>query len=331
MAGGFRRRRVFFVLFLRLEKGHIKIFLKNFFYSQKKCRFFAMISYMITAIIGCLTLVAAVGLILSGNTRASKMARIAQLSGCQFARYKETVTTQLTAGRLELFTNFFHQYRNVFTYTDHMAFIRIADDFVYKDDKPNSKPVFITLFTAELKKRQFPTFKLAPQKSLFVASQLTPFKTNVAEIDEKYCCYAPQQDVGVLFTPTFTGLLKKNSNLYVELNDNALIYHEHCLIAPEEIESFRFRAMQVLSDFEAVMARMEARTANPNQTSAEDEKQQEAGLRAEAMLKSLCAPRTAGPISSKPWRGIFAFALLLIFVGISFLSWFVLNRISGGY
>ena len=257
------------------------------------------------------------------------MARIAQLSGCQFDRYKETVTTQLTAGRLELFTKFFHQYRNVFTYTDHMAFIRIADDAVYKDDTPRSKPTEITLFTAELKKRQFPTLKVTPQKSLFAASQLGQFKTNVPAIDETYFCYAPQQDAGVLFTPLFTGLLKKNKNLYVELNENALIYHEHRLIEPEEIESFRFRAMQILSDFEAVMARMEARASNPSAEPAPDENQQEASLRAEAMLKSLCAPRSAGPVTAKPWRGVFAFALLLIFLGISFLSWFVLNRIGG--
>lgn len=287
-----------------------------------------MISYMITALIGCLTIVAAVGLILSGNTRAAKLARIAQLSGCQFVRYKETLTTQLTAGRLELFTKFFHQYRNVFTYTDHMAFIRIADDLIYKDDKPGSKPTPITLFTAELKKRQFPTFKVAPEKSMFAVSQLAAFKTNVAEIDGNYVCYAPQQDVGILFTPLFTGILKKNKNLYIELNDNALIYHEHSLIAPEEIESFRFRAMQILSDFETVMTRMEAHTANPS-APAENEEQQAAGMRAEAMLKSLCAPRSTGPLTAKPWRGIFAFALLLIFLGISFLSWFLLNRIGG--
>jgi hypothetical protein len=244
-------------------------------------------------------------------------------------RYKETVTTQLTAGRLELFTNFFHQYRNVFTYTDHMAFIRIADDLIYKDDKPGSKPTPITLFTAELKKRQFPTLKVAPKNSMFALSQLTPLKTNVAEIDDNYNCYAPQQDAGVLFTHTFTGLLKKNKNLYVELNDNALIYHEHCLIAPEEIESFRFRAMQILSDFEAVMARLETNTATPSAPTAENEDQQTAGLRAEAMLKSLCAPRSTAPATAKPWRGIFAFALLLLFLGISFLSWFLLNRISG--
>ena len=51
--------------------------------------------------------------------------------------------------------------------------------------------------------------------------------------------------------------LKTKNNIYLEIHDNALVYHEHTLIAPEDLEMFRFRAMQILSEFENIMEKME--------------------------------------------------------------------------
>ena len=109
---------------------------------------------------------AGVGLWATTRTRTAQLAQMARLNGCRFDKEKDTVTTELTAGRLEFFTLFFHQYQNVSTTSDNLAFMRIADDNIYTDDNPKTKPVKLTLFTAELKKRQFPALKIAPIDSL---------------------------------------------------------------------------------------------------------------------------------------------------------------------
>ena len=76
----------------------------------------------------------AAALAAASRTRHAKLARLARLNGCAFVKEKETVTTPLSAGRLEFFTLFFHHFQNVFTYSDHMAYIRVADDYLYIDD-----------------------------------------------------------------------------------------------------------------------------------------------------------------------------------------------------
>ena len=67
-----------------------------------------------------------------------------------------------------------------------MAFIRVADDAIYPDDNPKTEPTCITIFTAELKKRQFPALKVVPHQSLFAGSQYTQMKTNISALDERY-------------------------------------------------------------------------------------------------------------------------------------------------
>ncbi|MBR4592438.1 MAG: hypothetical protein IKO35_04435 [Elusimicrobiaceae bacterium] len=263
----------------------------------------------------------AVGLLATTQTRTAKLARMARASGCTFDKNKDSITTQLTAGRLEFFTLFFHQYHNVFTYSDHLSFIRLADDIIYLDDKPKTKPIPITIFTAELKNSQFPLLKAAPLKSPFAPSQYALMKTNIPAIDARYRIHAPSPASGLLFTPMITGLLKTRPQIYLELNDNAMVYHEHALVPVEELESFRFRAMQILGDLETLLEKIdnkEQQTDTPQKHSSE--------LRASAMLQSLDPAASATPVATGLPRSIWFFALLLIFLGISFFSWFVLRH-----
>ena len=147
-------------------------------------------------------------LLINMRTRSAQLARWARKNRCLFDREKNSVTTELTAGRLEFFTLFFHQYQNVSTYTDNMAFMRLADDSIFLNENPNTKPIRTTLFTAELKRQQFPALKIAPLKSPFAASEYALMKTNIPAVDSRYRIHAPSQASGLLFTPFIIGLLK---------------------------------------------------------------------------------------------------------------------------
>ena len=57
-----------------------------------------------------LILASAAGLVATTRTRAAQIARMAKTNGCRFEREKNSITTEQTAGRLEFFTQYFHQY-----------------------------------------------------------------------------------------------------------------------------------------------------------------------------------------------------------------------------
>lgn len=277
-------------------------------------------------LLGLLVLAAIAGLAATARTRTAQIARMAKLNGCRFDREKDSVTTELTAGRLEFFTLFFHQYQNVCTCSDNLAFIRVADDNIYADDNPKTKPTRITIFTAELKKRQFPALKIAPINSPFAPSQYALMKTNIPQIDSRYRIHAPTPAAALVLTPFIIGLLKTRKNIYLELNDNALVYHENAQMSIAEFQPFRFRAIQILREFENVILKLDQ--ASPATTATLTPKAQDAAEeRAEAMLKALCTPQN--PVQMRKgngWRGMWIIVLLAVLLGMSFLSWFILNN-----
>ena len=277
-------------------------------------------------ILGLLVLAAIAGLAATARSRTAQIARMAKMNGCRFDREKDSVTTELTAGRLEFFTLFFHQYQNVCTCSDNLAFIRVADDNIYTDDNPKTKPLRITIFTAELKKRQFPALKIAPIDSPFAPSQYALMKTNIPQIDSRYRIHAPTPAAALVLTPFIIGLLKTRKNIYLELNDNALVYHENAQMTIAEFQPFRFRANQILHEFENVIVKLDE--TNPATTATLTPKAQDAAEeRAEAMLKALCTPQNPiQPREGNGWRGMWIIVLLAVLLGMSFLSWFILNN-----
>ena len=265
-------------------------------------------------------------------SRTSKLARLAKNYGCNFERQKSSVTTATSAGKLEWLTRFFHQFNNIFTFATRTSFIRMADDSVFLDDKPKTKPLQFKLFSAEMRKIQFPILKIVSAASPFAASQYTPLKTTIAPIDNFYKIYG--QSNHPLLTPFILNLLKENQNLYLEVNDTAFIYHEHALIEPQKIEEFRFRATKILNEFEAVLSHLAAQTApeKTEQTPAApvDIQDDPALQRAEAMLQSFASVHTPATQSPNQNLRIFWFILvLLLFFGISIFSWFVLHNWVG--
>lgn len=275
-----------------------------------------------------LTLAVVSLLVYNSRTRSAKLARLAKHMGCGFLREKDSLTTPLTAGRLEFFTQFFHQYQNVFTLENNVAFIRISDDNIFTDDNPTTHPIKLTVFTAEFKKKQFPALKLAPAKSPFGESQYMLVKTNIPAVDVRYELHAPSAASSILFTPFIVGLLKTHSNLYLEINDNAIIYHEHTLIPAEKMEEFRFRALQILGEFENLINHLEevpphaTATLTPKTLS----KETQAEMKAEAMLKALAVGRET-PEIKKPNKSLWLFLILFFMAVMSLLSWYFVNQL----
>ncbi len=277
-----------------------------------------------TWIISFFVAACAAGLVATTRTRTAQLASIAKANGYTFDKRKESITTQQTAGRLEFFTLFFHQYRNVFTFSDSLAFIRLADDTIFTDDKPGTKPLPVTVLTAELKKKQFPQFKAAPLASPFAPSQQALMKTNITEIDNRYRIHATSPVAGLLFTPFMINLFKTRDNIYLELNENALVYHEHTLVPLEEMEKFRFRAIQLLGELEEFLEQMEQNDPMDTATTFITANKEFDEERASSLLQHF-SNRSIKYDGKNSWRGFWFLILLLIFVGITLLSWFVLR------
>ena len=309
---------VFFCMFLFHTNPKASVVDKPVF-----CYDMSMLWVLSFIIAGCVA-----GLVATTRSRTAELARLARANGCAFDKSKASVTTQLTAGRLEFFTQFFHQYHNVFTCSDNVAFIRWADDTIYSDENAKKKLQHITIFTAELKKRQFPLLKVAPLDSPFARSQQALMKTNIPAIDARYRMHAPSPASGLLLTSTIIGLFKTQPNIYLELNENALVYHEHCLIPVPEIESFRFRALQILGELEKLVEKMDLESTDTG-SAAPPVIDASPDARAAAILQRFGGEGLAVPVNPPMWRGFWFLLLVLIFFGVSFLSWFALKNWVG--
>lgn len=249
-------------------------------------------------------------------TRRYQLGQLAKRYNMQYDYYRESVTTFEAVGRLEFFTQFFHQYNNVCTFSNNSAFMRVADDVFFVDDKPDTKSQKISIFTAELKNQQFAPFKIAPVGSCFAESQYPQIKTNIAEIDEHYRIYTPVEGNTAFLTPSLLGVLKNRFNIYLEANDNALIYHEGALIKPQDFQTFRLRGMQILQ--ECVQAPALQAAAHHTATGKLSD-------HTEPLLSSLLPPQEEGKTNA--WMGMGLFALLLLAIGLTLFAWILIKNL----
>lgn len=279
-------------------------------------------------IIGISCVALAAGLVILGNTRTARMHRYAKRNHAQFDRHRNSLTTPLSAGKLELLKEYFPLFRHVMTFMDNTAFMRLADAEIYKDESPNTQPVNVTLFTAEFRNRSFPVLKIAPLGSPFYASQYMTVKTNIPEIDRNYHISAADQAAGVLFTPYLKRLLKTRDNIYFEVNDNAFLYHENCLQHIEELEHFHCRAAQLLAELAGTVAKLEksAPAANAITPSKPVLTDAEFDAKAQAMLSVMCPKEIARAHGSGSLRGFWSIILLVLLLAIPVVGWLILKN-----
>jgi len=276
---------------------------------------------MITIITVILLIIFGAALTTQACSRSAKLAHLAKLNGARFDKEKETVTTLVTAEKLEFCARFYHQYTHVFTYSDRLAFTRVADDAVYTEENTQTPSHHLSLFTAELKLQQFPTLKLVSKGGAFDKSALPLCQETEKEWNEKFLFYAPESSAAKLLTPSLLRLLTHSAHVYLELYDNALIYHEYQLFQPEDVEMFRFRAMQVLTELSKSVRLLQQPADQAQKTAGESAEQN-----ADVILSSLSGTAERPKAPSQGWRMMWLFGVLLLFLGISFLSWFALNN-----
>ncbi len=275
------------------------------------------------------------GLTVLARTRTARMHRYAKRNRAQFDRRKCTLTTPITAGRLELLKDYFPLFYNVMTMADKLAFMRLADAKIYKDENPKSSPEELTLFAAEFRTRSFPVLKVAPHHSPFCRSQYMTVRTNIPEIDRSYRISAPDMAAGLLFTPYIKRLLKNRQDVYLEINDNAFLYHENRLIPAEELDAFHCRAAQLLAEIENTIINLDkpgdATIACQNaQVPKEPPKPQlsdtEFLAKAQTMLSAMRPQDVARAHGSGGLRGLGGIVLLVLLLAIPVVAWLLIKN-----
>lgn len=260
---------------------------------------------------------AAIGLIFSLNTRKAQLSRMANLLHMQFEPLRSNLTTEETSKRMEFFTRtFLHNFSNVFTFSDSRAFMRLADDQI-RISEQDTAVTTLTVFSAELKKTIFPPLKITPKNSPFAKSAFPLVPTTLTQ----YALYTPHPQPEKILPAQILSFLKNHPNLYIEINDNAFIYHEHTLIAPENLQTFRLRAFQVLQELEHIPCAPQAKqTASTQKTDIGDQ--------AQAMLTALTLSRPTTQPKSKNWFLVGIFILLAAIIGISLLAGNLIGRVG---
>ncbi|MCQ2411308.1 MAG: hypothetical protein MJ053_07680, partial [Elusimicrobiaceae bacterium] len=159
--------------------------------------------------------------------------------------------------------------------------------------------------------------------------QYALMKTNIPAIDAQYRIHTPSAAAGVLFTAMITGMLKTRPQVYLELNENALVYHEHTLVPLQEIEAFRFRAMQLLAELETIMEKLDKNNPDTSFSSSHSPVEED-NIPATLLARLGAWPTTQPqPGRSPAFRGIWLVVLLLILIGITLLSWLALHQWIG--
>ncbi len=255
-------------------------------------------------------------------TRRHQLEVIAKRLHLLFNGYRESVTTAQSAGQLEFFTKFFHQYNNVFTFSDTVAFFRIADDTIFPDDNPQTQPNHLTIFTAEFKNQEMPCFKIVPDHSPFASSKYPLAETDTLQLGENYRLYCEDPDLPARIPAEILSLFKAGTSLYLEVNGNALVFHEHTLVQPADVPAFRLRGMLLAHTCELIrVKRASSPTVPPTTQQFIDETIPPGAFSFLANNSQNTAPR------SQNWLLLGSLLLVGIIVGISFFALFLLKYV----
>ena len=193
-----------------------------------------------------LLLLAAAAAVYVGVSRPARLKRLAKRTGGTFCRKRTDLLTPQNANRLEIFSSFVCSFNNVITRKEVSAFTRLAD-MAAQDENGNPLPAF-TVFSAECFTGGIPALKIAPAESPFCRSRFTAVKTKDEDINAAYRIFLSAPQAARLLTASLQQLLKRQTDMYVEIYDNAFVYHEGRLVLPGEAEDFRLRATRVLAE-----------------------------------------------------------------------------------
>lgn len=179
-------------------------------------------------------------------SRPARLKRLAKRTGGIFCRSRSELLTSQNTDRLEIFSFFVCSFKNVITRKEVSAFTRLAD-MTAQDENGNKLPAF-TVFSAECFTGGRPVLKITPTESPFCRSRFTAVKTTDENINTAYRIFLSAPQAAHLLTAPLQRLLARRTDIYVEIYDNAFVYHEGRLVPPGEAEDFRLRATRVLAE-----------------------------------------------------------------------------------
>ena len=253
----------------------------------------------------------------ASSSRKAKMARFARDMGARFVAEKENIITEITANKMDFFTQFVHRFSNVITFSKTDTFTRVGDDVFYPEGKPKQKANY-TLISTELLMHSFPALKIEPASHLTHSERYVQVRTNIAEIDKYYNVYLPQ-DTALNLPPSLCSLLKTRQDVYLESADNVCLVHVYKQLTPDEVQLLRFRVGQIVSDLEIIPQKPQEDKKTPAVT--------DAGTRAEAMVAAMMASR-ARPAdkSSKSSGGLLILIMMVVLGGMLFFAYYFLKN-----
>lgn len=249
------------------------------------------------------------------SSRQSRLSRFANSLGVRFYPEKENIITEITANKMDYFTQYVHRFENVLTFSQAGTFVRIGDDFFYPDGKPKNKQQ-VTLLSAELMMNHFPYLKIEPSSHATYTERYVPVRTNIEEIDKHYNIFLPP-DTALNLSAAMSSFLRAQKGVYIELADNVCVMHTYKMLDPEEIQTFRFRAMQLISDLEIVP---------PKEAEKNKKGEVDAGTRAEAMVAALMASHARPAAKKKTSSGVLIILILVIMGGMLFFAYYFLKH-----
>ena len=180
-------------------------------------------------------------------SRNARLKHLAQRWGGEYCPFKSSLITQDNAAKLDFFARRAYSFHHIITQRQDGVFIRVADA-LQEQANGRARPLAdLTVFSAEYFLGGWPAVKIAPRDGTPQRSHLTEVPAQDPAVKQAYHLFLSSPQAACLLTPALQHLLKRRADMYVEIYDNAMIYHEGQLLPPAEWDAFRLRAMQLLA------------------------------------------------------------------------------------
>ncbi len=246
----------------------------------------------------------------------SRSVRLKQMARTLHLRYDATVEdllTPLACQKIYLFTRALHKFKQVLTWREPTAFIRLCEAYTFTPGQRLPTQHF-TLAAAELTGGNMPSFILQPRTS---ADTTATHPALPAELATRFTLSAPDH---FQFPAEVIGLLKATPICYLEAAEYALVYHTYQTLPVQQLQPMRFRVQQFIRALTLPSSQPTTATSRAASTLSLAE------LQAESLLKMQSPSR---PVNASPntLRFVYlAFGLAFVF-GVLFVAQYVLRHL----
>lgn len=155
----------------------------------------------------------------------------------RYDAHVENPLTDLSAQQISLFSKFLYQFKQVLTWRESNAFIRLCE--ARQASVPGKSFLLerYTLATAELTRGNFTPFVLQPHTN----ESGEPHPALPPELATRFVLQAPAD---FQFPAEVIGLLKAGPQCYLEAGSYALVYHTYHIVPVSQLQPMRLRVQQ---------------------------------------------------------------------------------------